>query len=222
MACVTLSGISLFAATKAMVNTSAGAVIGTTRYMSPEQAKGVSVDARTDLWSLGVLIYEMVTQHVPFDGETPTETISLILQKEFVPISHYIRGAPAKLEQIISKAWQRTGKSVISGRRILVDLRNLKRQIDVSAELDRTEKQDSTLAEASTAEGKVRTNCFRRDCPRTATAIAFQRGVHSYGNQQHRLAAGIAGYTRYRRHRSRLLSRRAQRPIAIESIAVCT
>jgi len=68
------------APTKAMVNTGAGTVMGTANYMSPEQAKGTRVDARTDLWSLGAVLYEMVTGQAPFPGETPTETISLILQ----------------------------------------------------------------------------------------------------------------------------------------------
>ena len=69
------------AETLAMINTSAGAVIGTAKYMSPEQAKGIAVDRRTDLWSLGAVIYEMITRNEPFGGETPTEIISLILQR---------------------------------------------------------------------------------------------------------------------------------------------
>lgn len=84
------------APTRAMVNTGAGTVMGTASYMSPEQAKGVHVDARTDLWSLGALLYEMTSGHLPFAGETPTETISLILQKEPPPLSLPRRSSIAK------------------------------------------------------------------------------------------------------------------------------
>src|SRR5438034_1436583 len=92
------------APTKAMVNTGAGTVMGTANYMSPEQAKGTHVDARTDLWRLGAVLYEMITGHVPFPGETPTETISLILQKEAAPLTRFTSDVPAELERIITKA----------------------------------------------------------------------------------------------------------------------
>src|SRR6185503_14843413 len=85
-------------------NTDAGTVMGTANYMSPEQAKGTSIDLRTDLWSLGAVLYEMVAGQVPFAGETPTETISLILQREAAPLSHHVDEVPAELERIVAKA----------------------------------------------------------------------------------------------------------------------
>src|SRR5229473_7970903 len=92
------------APTRLKVETGEGVVIGTAFYMSPEQAKGAKVDARTDLWSLGAVLYEMITRQVPFAGETPTETISLILQKEPAPLTRYTPEVPAELERIVSKA----------------------------------------------------------------------------------------------------------------------
>src|SRR5690349_20367364 len=92
------------APTRAMVKTGAGTVMGTANYMSPEQAKGVHVDERTDLWSLGAVLYEMATGHVPFQGETPTETISLILQKEPPPMTRYSSEVPDELKRIVEKA----------------------------------------------------------------------------------------------------------------------
>jgi serine/threonine protein kinase len=92
------------APTKAMVHTAAGTVIGTGNYMSPEQAKGIHIDTRTDLWSLGVVLYEMVTGHAPFPGETSAESISLILQREPAPLTRFAHEVPAELERIVTKA----------------------------------------------------------------------------------------------------------------------
>jgi len=70
------------AATRALVNTNPGFVMGTVSYMSPEQARGHSVDERTDIWSLGVLVYEMVAGRAPFAGDTSSDVIAQILTKE--------------------------------------------------------------------------------------------------------------------------------------------
>ena len=78
--------------------TNLGSVLGTVRYMSPEQARGAPVDKRTDIWSLGVVLYEMVTGHAPFTGDTPKEVMSAILEKEPPPLTSYIAHAPAELQ----------------------------------------------------------------------------------------------------------------------------
>ena len=123
------------AETLAMINTSAGAVIGTAKYMSPEQAKGIGVDARTDLWSLGAVIYEMITRHEPFIGDTPTETISLILQREPPALESYVDQAPAELQRIVSKALTKKREDRYqTAEELVADLRNLKRKLEVSAE----------------------------------------------------------------------------------------
>lgn len=70
------------APTLARSSTAAGVVLGTLRYMSPEQARGEKVDARTDIFSLGVMLYELVAGHTPFEGVTPSETIAAILRDE--------------------------------------------------------------------------------------------------------------------------------------------
>src|SRR5947199_6732571 len=87
-----------------LAETNLGSILGTVRYMSPEQARGAQVDKRTDVWSLGVVLYEMVTGHAPFTGETPEEVMTSILEKEPPPLTSYIRRIPAELRQIISKA----------------------------------------------------------------------------------------------------------------------
>src|SRR5881396_3713654 len=86
-----------------LVETNLGSILGTVRYMSPEQACGGHVDKRTDIWSLGVVLYEMLTGHAPFTGDTPGEVMSSILEKEPPPLTNYVAHTPAELQQIASK-----------------------------------------------------------------------------------------------------------------------
>jgi eukaryotic-like serine/threonine-protein kinase len=86
-----------------MVSTSPGIVMGTVRYMSPEQARGVKTDTRTDIFSLGVVFYEMITGRLPFDGETNSDVIASILTKDAASISDYVEGAPKELKRIIKR-----------------------------------------------------------------------------------------------------------------------
>jgi len=86
------------------VKTATGVVIGTTAYMSPEQARGQEVDARTDIWSLGVILYEMVARRLPFFGQTPTDRIAAILEREPEPLSKRRRGIPPEMEKIVHRA----------------------------------------------------------------------------------------------------------------------
>src|SRR5438552_8101321 len=93
-----------------LVETNLGDVLGTVRYMSPEQACGEHVDQRTDIWCLGVVLYEMVTGHAPFTGETPQDVMFSILEKEPPPLTRYITHSPAELQQIISKTLRKDRK----------------------------------------------------------------------------------------------------------------
>jgi eukaryotic-like serine/threonine-protein kinase len=86
------------------LSTETGVVMGTVKYMSPEQARGQKVDYRTDIFSLGVLLYEMLAGRAPFEGETPSHTIVAILEREPQPIANYLPEAPAELQRIIAKA----------------------------------------------------------------------------------------------------------------------
>jgi serine/threonine-protein kinase len=127
------------AATRALVQTSAGIVMGTAVYMSPEQAKGGQLDERSDLWSIGAVLYEMTTNHLPFLGETSTETISLILQKEPAPMTRYAHDVPAELDRIVNKALTKNREERYqSAKDLLIDLRKLKRKREVDAEIERT------------------------------------------------------------------------------------
>jgi serine/threonine protein kinase len=87
-----------------LVNTAAGVVLGTTSYMSPEQARGLEVDARSDIWSVGVVLYEIVTCRMPFEGVTMSDVIAAVLDQEPAPLARYSPEGPPGLERIIKKA----------------------------------------------------------------------------------------------------------------------
>jgi len=92
------------ALTMPISNTNPGAVIGTTGYMSPEQAQGEAVDARTDIFSLGVVLYEMVAGHAPFAGPTDSHVRVSIIDHEPEPLRSKAAEVPRHLERIVSKA----------------------------------------------------------------------------------------------------------------------
>ena len=129
--------------TKALIHTDPGTVMGTASYMSPEQAKGLLIDARTDLWSLGAVVYEMLSGRAPFAANTANETISLILQKEPLPLTRFMPAAPAELERIVSKALTKNiDERYQTAKDLLIDLKRLKQRIALDAEIERTQTGD--------------------------------------------------------------------------------
>jgi serine/threonine protein kinase/tetratricopeptide (TPR) repeat protein len=122
------------ATTRALVKTSAGVVMGTVPYMSPEQALGRGVDHRSDLFSLGVIFYEMATGQSPFVGANSIETLDRILHAQPEAISRFNHEAPAELERIVGICLEKgRERRYSSARELLVDLTNLKRDLEVGA-----------------------------------------------------------------------------------------
>jgi serine/threonine protein kinase len=118
--------------------TTPGLLMGTINYMSPEQAQALVIDERTDIWSTGVMLYEMVTGNIPFKGTTSSHTIVQILEKEPVPLSQRAK-VPAELERIVLKAMAKSPDDRYqTAKDMLIDLRNLKRHMDIDAEIQRT------------------------------------------------------------------------------------
>jgi tetratricopeptide (TPR) repeat protein len=125
------------ATTLASVQTKTGLVMGTVTYMSPEQARGLAVDARSDIFSLGAVIYEMVAGRVPFEGATTSDVIVSILEREPAPLSRFAPEVPDELERIVKKALAKDQEERYQlAKDLLIDLRNLKQEMEVQAKLD--------------------------------------------------------------------------------------
>ena len=126
--------------TRSRVKTNPGVVMGTVGYMSPEQARGQEVDGRTDVWSLGVVLYEMVSGRAPFDGETPSHVIVSIMESEPPPLALDAK-VPVELERIVAKAISkdRAGRYQTAGD-LALDLKSLKQELEVEARLKRSSK----------------------------------------------------------------------------------
>jgi serine/threonine-protein kinase len=127
--------ISLEGETKALVKTNPGVVMGTVSYMSPEQARGQETDERTDIWSLGVVLYEMLSGRVPFSGETTNHTIVSILETE----PKLLENVPDELQRIVRKTITKERENRYqTARDLLIDLKNLRRDLDIQGELERS------------------------------------------------------------------------------------
>ncbi len=140
------------AATRALYNTAPGKVMGTVSYMSPEQARGKEVDTRTDIWSLGVMLYEMVAGHTPFESETVTDILAGIVKSAPSPLAKYAPDAPAEVERIITKTLEKSCEERYqTAKDLLIDLRHLKRRLDAEAEMERTATSDAVRSVSRTA-----------------------------------------------------------------------
>jgi serine/threonine protein kinase len=121
-----------------LIRTKPGEVVGTASYMSPEQARGLAVDARTDIWSAGVVLYEMIAGHRPFEGPTRSDVIASILQRDPPSLGRHASYLPAELERIVLKALRKSRDDRYPTVQDLVfDLRRLKQQLEFEAKVER-------------------------------------------------------------------------------------
>ena len=121
------------------VRTGSGIVIGTAGYMSPEQARGLSVDHRSDIFSLGAVIYEMLARRKPFEGETPSDTLAAILKTEPPPLARVTTGVPAELVRIVNKSLRKDREERYQVVKDLwLDLKALKQELEFQDKLDRS------------------------------------------------------------------------------------
>jgi Tol biopolymer transport system component/serine/threonine protein kinase len=144
----------LAATTAAQVKTDTGVVMGTSRYMSPEQARGLAVDVRTDIWSWAVVIYEMVTGRAPFEGATTSDVIVSILEREPSPITRHSPEAAAELQHILNKGLcKEREERYQTVKEMALDLKSLKQELEFEAKHGRS-VQPELSSEAATERGE--------------------------------------------------------------------
>ncbi|HEY0546399.1 MAG TPA: protein kinase [Pyrinomonadaceae bacterium] len=133
------------APTRPLFPTDEGMVMGTLRYMSPEQTRGLEVDARTDIWSLGVVLYEMITGRAPFDAPTRSDIIVSILERPAAPLAT-LSDVPTELERIVSKTLAKNKEQRYQTiKDLAIDLRQLKQRLDVITEMERARAVETSV-----------------------------------------------------------------------------
>jgi len=122
--------------TKEELHTLAGVVLGTLNYMSPEQARGRTLDKRSDIFSLGIVIYEMVTGELPFKGETALDTMHAIAFDEARPVTAVRRNLPPHIHQIVSRCLRKRPEDRYPDAHVLAaDLKRLKHELETGTRI---------------------------------------------------------------------------------------
>ncbi len=161
----------------ASVVSAPGAVMGTVPYMSPEQVRGLEIDRRSDLFSVGVLLYEMVSGRRPFDDSSPAATASAILTRDPLPLARFAPDTPPELERIVAKSIRKDPEERYqTAGDLLVDLRALKEERTFQARLERsTPPSDRAppIATSAVASGAVPASRPRIRAAHVAVVVAL-------------------------------------------------
>jgi serine/threonine protein kinase/TolB-like protein/Flp pilus assembly protein TadD len=184
--------------TASLVETDPGIVIGSPYYMSPEQARGLEVDARTDIFSLGAVLYEMLAGKKPFMGDTISDVIVSVLERDPPPVTSYAPGVPARLAEAVSDALVKNKhERCQTAQELLTVLRRQKRRMEFEAGLDISVTPDlNSMSRPAAGERAEKTGTIevRSDAmgPARTTAVTsfVPRAVRSAG--KYVLAALVA------------------------------
>lgn len=164
-----------------LMETMPGAIIGTAAYMSPEQARGALIDRRSDIWSVGVILYEMAARRIPFRGNTRADIISAVLERQPSPLSAESSTGFEALEQIVTRALNkdREARYQTAGE-LLTDLKRLKQNLESNGE-----------QKASDSEGSYALAGGALDPPREPQTVS---ALGASTNEAETTAAPSAGY----------------------------
>jgi len=199
------------------INTEAGVVVGTASYMSPEQARGQRVDARSDIFSLGMVIYEMVAGRSPFIGDTSSDVVASILKEDPPRLSFLAADVPAELETIVNRAlvkdkdqrYQTVGE-------LHRDLKRLKQNLDFEFQKELPEHTHSRES-AGIPTAMMPARSFTIEDPRAQTTSASMKAPATSSGRRLALAAVLIGLPGIVLVSYLLLARK---PSAVDSIAV--
>nr|MBA3440946.1 PD40 domain-containing protein [Pyrinomonadaceae bacterium] len=136
-----------------LLKTQPGMIMGTVSYMAPEQARGDEVDARADIWSVGVVLYELLAGKLPFEGPTISHVMVSILENEPPPVTHYSPEVPNELEWIVKKALRKDREARYQTiKELWSDLKTLKQRLEFEIELERSVQPDKRVEARMTAD----------------------------------------------------------------------
>jgi serine/threonine protein kinase/Tfp pilus assembly protein PilF len=157
------SVLGLEESTAVQNQTAKGIILGTINYMSPEQAKGERVDERTDVFSFGVVIYEMIAGRTPFAGDSMSETFANLINAEPQPLNRFSANVPDELQRITSKMLRKNrNERYQTMRDVLTDLKDLRENITLDQRLDKSRSPESKNAteilRATTGDANFQTN----------------------------------------------------------------
>lgn len=180
--------------------TASGIILGTVNYMSPEQAKGKKIDERTDIFSLGVLLYEMLTGKQPFAGDSIPETLRNLIDHEPPPINSYVTGIPDRLERIISRMLEKAPEDRYQKLSEAADDLKALNSSGSQGMLERTDRENQTVVierntgggANSTAENTGPQTQWHRRLPVTAALFVLLLGSLGLGAYFWRQSSGAS------------------------------
>ncbi|MCA1637579.1 MAG: protein kinase [Acidobacteria bacterium] len=186
------------AETRALVKTNPGVVIGTAAYMSPEQARGKETDARTDVWSLGVVLFEMVSGRLPFAGETMNDVIASILKSEPPMLSHVAAEIPPELEKIVGKCLRKNRDERYQNVKDLqIDLKDLRQDLEFQAKLERSVAPNKTGGKTLDKSREAQTQILETEpTGASAAAISTKDGIAHSSSSAEYIASEIKQHKR--------------------------
>ena len=157
------------AVTQKMFETNPGVIMGTVSYMSPEQARGKAVDTRTDIWSLGVVLFQMLTGRLPFTGETTSDVVAALLKAPIPKLGDFVPDTPKELEHVLDKALRRDCEERYQNiKDLLIDLKDLKQELNLGGGNGHRSDKRTGFFEPPATTGNGRAGASTLESPSTA------------------------------------------------------